>query len=274
MRTVWFLLVVSVLGFSAPALAAKRTASVSTLVRQAQQLYAKGRYAQAARKLEQAQEISPHPRLVYNIARAYDQAGELEKALDAYQQYVASTEGTDPTLLKRSALAIDRLRGLLDARAKRQRETDAEQARLKAQAEAAKERAQEQSQAAAQARAQAEAQAQADVEAHAKSASRARLFSYVAGGLAVAGLATGVGFGLSAKSAKNDFENAGTVELKQSYQSTTKSRALLADLGFGVAIAGAVSAYLLWPKHPDRMQAVVVPTAGPNGGGAAVEVSF
>ena len=272
MRTLWILLALAAVGLSAPAQAARP--SVSTLVRQAQRLYAQGRYAQAAKKLEQAEAISPHPRIVYNIARAYDQAGELDKALDYYQQYVGSSEGTDPVLLKRSALAIDRLRGLLDARAKRQRETAEEQARLKAQADAAKQRAEEQAEAAARARAEAQAQAQADAEAHAKSIARARTFSYVAGGLAVAGLATGVGFGLAAKSAKNDFENAATVEQKQSFQSTTKSRALMADLGFGVAIAGAVTAYLLWPKHADGMQAVVVPTAGPHGGGAAVEVSF
>src|SRR5947209_1819516 len=92
---------------------ATRRERTTALIREGERLYQSGQYKQAAETLIKAQALEPDPRLVYNIARAYDQAGELDLALDYYQRYVNSTEGTDPTLLKRSALSIERLRGLL-----------------------------------------------------------------------------------------------------------------------------------------------------------------
>lgn len=254
-----------------PALARSPRAEANALVRQAQRLYERGRYRDSAETLEKAQTLAPDPRLVFNIARAYDQAGELEKALDAYQRYVGSPNGTDPTLLKRSSLAIDRLRGLIDQKEKARAADEAAQRHLQEQADAAKRRAQEQAEAAAQARAQADAQARAQAEAQAHAESRNRTLAYVAGGLAVAGLGTGIVAGLSARSAKNDFSDAQTVEDKESFRSSTQHRALIADVGFGVAIAGAVTAYLLWPKHSS---VTVAPVVGSSGGGAAMQVRF
>src|SRR4051812_12608315 len=112
-----------------PAQAARK--SVNTLVHEAERLYQQGRYHDAAERLKEAEALSPNPRLVYNIARAYEQAGELNLALQYYQQYVNSPEGTDPTLLKRSSLAIDRLHGLITE----QNASAAEQEKLKAQAD-------------------------------------------------------------------------------------------------------------------------------------------
>jgi hypothetical protein len=254
-----------------PALARSPRAQASTLVRQAQKLYQRGKYHDAAETLEKAQALAPDPRLTFNIARAYDQAGELEKALDAYQRYVGSPRGTDPTLLKRSSLAIDRLRGLVQKREEARKADEAMQRHLQEQADAAKRRAQEQAEAAARAQADAEAQRRADAEAQAHAASRNRTLAYVAGGLAVAGLGTGIVAGLSARSAKSDFTAAQTVEEKESFQSTTQHRALLADVGFGVAIAGAVTAYLLWPK---QSSVAVAPVVGTSGGGASMQVRF
>jgi hypothetical protein len=268
------LLPLALAGWMAAAPALARTsprAQVNSLVHKASRLYARGKYAAAAETLEKAEAIAPDPRLVFNIARAYDQAGELEKALDAYQRYVGSREGTDPTLLKRSALAIDRLRGLIEQRQKAKAADEAMQRHLKEQAELQRRRAEEQARAAAQARAQAEEQARAQAEAQASAESRNRILAYTSGGLAVAGLATGIIAGLSAKSAKSDFENAATVEAKKSFESTTQHRALIADVGFGVAIAGTVAAYFLWPKHH---QVTVAPMVGTDGAGAAVGVSF
>ena len=253
-----------------PAQAARK--SVPTLVREAERLYQRGRYTEAAEKLKEAESISPNPRLVYNIARAYDQAGALDLALQYYQQYVNSPEGTDPTLLKRSSLAIDRLHGLIAERDARRKQAEAEQEKLKAQADEARTREQAQAEAAERARQEQEAQAQAVAEARAHSEARAKTASYVLGGVGVVGLGVGIACGLSSRSAKNDFTNATTVEQKQSFETTAQHRALYADLGFGVAIASAVSAYLLWPKG--AAHTTLVPTAGPNGGGVALEGSF
>ncbi|TSC25079.1 TonB-dependent siderophore receptor [Corallococcus sp. Z5C101001] len=41
-------------------------------------------------ELEEAYNIKPHPSVLYNIARAYQDAGRLDEALDAYKRYLAS----------------------------------------------------------------------------------------------------------------------------------------------------------------------------------------
>ncbi|RKH08306.1 TonB-dependent receptor [Corallococcus sp. CA047B] len=41
-------------------------------------------------ELEEAYKIKPHPSVLYNIARAYQDAGRLDEALDAFKRYLAS----------------------------------------------------------------------------------------------------------------------------------------------------------------------------------------
>jgi iron complex outermembrane receptor protein len=56
------------------------------------ELIAKGRYDAAVEELKRANEILPHPNVTYNIGRAYLEAGNLEQAVAAFRDYVA----TDP----------------------------------------------------------------------------------------------------------------------------------------------------------------------------------
>src|SRR5262245_51344628 len=67
----------------------------SSWIKEGERHYAAGRFLEAAEALLKAHKLEPNPRLTYNIAKAYDQAGELMGALNYYQQYVASKEGTD-----------------------------------------------------------------------------------------------------------------------------------------------------------------------------------
>src|SRR4051794_10001770 len=67
-------------------------------VKEGEKLYQAGKYREAAEALIKAQNLEPNPRLIYNIARAFDQAGDVVTALQYYQQYVGSAEGTDATL--------------------------------------------------------------------------------------------------------------------------------------------------------------------------------
>jgi outer membrane receptor for ferrienterochelin and colicin len=53
---------------------------------------AASRFDQGVAELETAYEILPHPAVLYNIARAWRDAGELERSLDAFRRYLA----TDP----------------------------------------------------------------------------------------------------------------------------------------------------------------------------------
>jgi outer membrane receptor for ferrienterochelin and colicin len=47
-----------------------------------------GRYEDGIGELQKAYEILPHPNVLYNIGRAYAEAGELEKAVEFYKKYI------------------------------------------------------------------------------------------------------------------------------------------------------------------------------------------
>ena len=264
---------------------AANKAKLNALVKEAEGHYAAGRYKQSAETMIEAYIYGPHPRLIYNIGRAYDQANELDLALEYYQRYVSSPEGTDPTLLKRAALSIDRLRGLMAQRDETKKREAEEQARLSAEAQAQRERAEQEALAKQRAEEQLRAQEAAAIEERGRVRARNRTLAFVAGGVAVAGLGTGTAFGLSANGAKGQFRDAQTVAEKQTLQSTTRTRALIADAGFVVGAAAAVTAVLLYPKGADepevRTQTEVVASASrpsflifPTLNGAGVEVRF
>ncbi|WP_371823553.1 TonB-dependent receptor domain-containing protein [Myxococcus sp. CA056] len=54
-------------------------------------LIGKKDYDEGIAELEQAYAIKPHPNVLYNIARAYQDAGRTAEALDAYKRYVTSS---------------------------------------------------------------------------------------------------------------------------------------------------------------------------------------
>jgi outer membrane receptor for ferrienterochelin and colicin len=47
-----------------------------------------GQYDKGVEELKAAYDILPHPNVLYNIARAYAESGDLEKALETYRQYL------------------------------------------------------------------------------------------------------------------------------------------------------------------------------------------
>ncbi|HEX8440681.1 TonB-dependent receptor domain-containing protein [Archangium sp.] len=53
-------------------------------------LIAQGQYDQGIAELEAAYVIKPHPNVLYNIARAYQDAGRVNEAVDYYQRYLAT----------------------------------------------------------------------------------------------------------------------------------------------------------------------------------------
>ncbi|MCP3062185.1 TonB-dependent receptor [Myxococcus sp. K38C18041901] len=53
-------------------------------------LIARKEYDQGIAELEQAYAIKPHPNVLFNIARAYQDAGRSAEALDTYRRYLAS----------------------------------------------------------------------------------------------------------------------------------------------------------------------------------------
>lgn len=76
--------------------------------RQGMELIAQGQPKEGAARLERAWELLPHPNVLYNIGLAYMDAGEPEKAKDAFRRYLASRPD--------DGSAVERLLLLLEAR--------------------------------------------------------------------------------------------------------------------------------------------------------------
>jgi iron complex outermembrane receptor protein len=75
------------LSVARPALADARTEARAHF-RKGMEAIAAGRYDEGIPELEKAYEILPHPNVLYNIARAHAEAGDLEKAIDYFRRYL------------------------------------------------------------------------------------------------------------------------------------------------------------------------------------------
>jgi hypothetical protein len=89
--------------------------------------------------------------------------------------------------------------------------------------------------------------------------------AWITGGVGVALLATSVGFGISTRSSYQDCEESEACS--RSELDDVKSRALYADLSFGLALGAGVATGILWWMSGDGENAVGV---APTGDGAAV----
>ncbi len=250
------LVLLSTLALAAP----KPSGTAADWIRAGERAYQSGKYVEAAEALKKAHALEPHPRLLYNIARAYDQAVDTESALEYYQLYVSANEGTDPVLLKRSALAIVRLRS---AQAKDQAEAKdqaAERTRLTAEAEAAKRRADQEAE---EKRKAAQRQAELELEMAQMATKRNRILSFVSAGVGAVGLGTTIVMGVNALSTANAARATDPVPAnKPELVATAQRQALIADIGLVVAAAGGVTAFLLYPKGnaEESASAALVPT--------------
>jgi tetratricopeptide (TPR) repeat protein len=269
-----FLLSLSLMLTSSPAWA-ERAKSPSALVKEGERLYNAGKYREAAEVLKKAQEAQPNPKLLYNIARSYEQAGDLRSALTYYQQYVGTKEeDAEPLLLKRSALAIDRLRVLIEKEDKAEAEAEAERKRLQEETEAAQKKAEEEKAAARRAEEASRQQQLAEQQRALAAYKRSRLVAFGLGGLSAASVGAGIFFGLQARDARETFDKATNIESKQSAADDTRGKAIIADIGFGVGLAAAIGAIITYPKEGPPAEGEVRVTLAPRGAGAGVEVSF
>ncbi|MGZ3459320.1 MAG: hypothetical protein ACXU86_12555, partial [Archangium sp.] len=103
---------------------------------------------------------------------------------------------------------------------------------------------------------------------------RMQVTSVALGGVALVGAGVGTVFGLKARGARADFDTATELDTKLAARTATRSNALLADIGFGVGLASAAAAVLLYPKQPVPPPGQARLTAAPQGAGAGLEVSF
>lgn len=91
--------------------------------RRGRELYAEGRYREAAVELERAQVLDPtSPNLVFNVARVYELLGELEKSIAFYRRFLRVLPEDETAERARIEATLRRLEG---ARGEVQRPTDA-----------------------------------------------------------------------------------------------------------------------------------------------------
>ncbi|HZU85420.1 MAG TPA: tetratricopeptide repeat protein, partial [Polyangiaceae bacterium] len=86
-RRIAALLVGAVAVWSGPSRADERTEARAHFKR-GMAAIADGRYEAGIAELKKAYEILPHPNVLYNVARAYLDVGDLENAIAYYRRYL------------------------------------------------------------------------------------------------------------------------------------------------------------------------------------------
>jgi len=84
------------------------------------------------------------------------------------------------------------------------------------------------------------------------------------GGVAVVGLGVGIGFGLSTRSKYNACDDD-IVACKDDKRDSIRTRAAIADVGYAIALGGAITAAILYATSGRESQLIISPT---DGGGA------
>jgi tetratricopeptide (TPR) repeat protein len=244
------------------ALAANPKATV--LAKDAERLYKDGQYKEAAKLLEEAYQLEPNPKFLYNQARAFDQAGELQPSLATYRRYVSlPSQDTEPDLVKKANLSMDRLRQLIARQEADQRLRDAEKSRLEKEAADARARANAEAEKAKRQKADFEARERAQSESQKNSVGTRKIAAFVVGGFGLAAIVTGTVFGLLSNGSKQAFRNAELLEDKRARQAATVTQSWVADISFGVGILSAVAAVVLFPKSdPDGLTVALGPVPG------------
>ena len=258
------------LSIAANAIAANPKASA--LAKDADRLYKDNKYKEAAETLKQAYDADPTALYLYNIARAYDQAAELELSLEYYRKYVGSpSDETQPDLVKKANLAMDRIRTLVARGSADKQVRDAEKQRLEEDARKAEARADAEANEARKQRREFEAKEKVRKDAEEKRVNVRKLAAYATGGVAVVGLGMALGFGVATNTNRVAFTKADTLTGKVQYENATRTTAAVADVSLLVGLAAGVAAAILYPKGGEEAEksVTVVLAPIPGGGGMA-----
>lgn len=85
------------------------TAKARAAFQWAQRLYKEARYASAIEKFEEAYRLKPHPSILFNIGRCYEQLGEIPRALRSYRDYLkAMPDAKDKEQVTNAILNLER----------------------------------------------------------------------------------------------------------------------------------------------------------------------
>lgn len=237
------------------------------------QLYQEGSYEAAILAFQESYELSKLPALLYNIGNAYEKIGDFANARKFLDQYRAYAPEKEREKLSRRLQNLDL----------RIREAD-EKARLEREKQAAETKQPDKDPNQVQPQPQPQPQPEQPKQ-------QDRVFGPAAialTGVAVVGLGLGVGFGVSAQKQRDlalesCSETAGgstyCLDAAQSALDRQRTRALGADISFGVAGAAAIAliaviAVKASRKSRTEQRAAVAPTFSRAGAGLALGLRF
>ena len=85
----------------------RRRATAQAAFNAAVRAWREGDYARALDDFRRAQELSPHPATLFNVARAEERVGHIGAAIEAYEEYLrAAPEATDAAEVRRTIAAL------------------------------------------------------------------------------------------------------------------------------------------------------------------------
>lgn len=229
--------------------------------------YDSGNFELALERFETAYELSERPQLLYNIAVAHDRLDHKAEALGFYERFLEALPQSSRAELASSRAAVLRRSTAADAAA----EAAADAAR-----EAEARRAAEEAAATDSATATAD-EANAELAVTEEEASGGSLAGPIASfGVAGAGLVTFAVAGIITMGRHGDCEDNGCTA--DDLDAVDRS-ALIADIGLGVAIAGAATGLILLltrdsGEEENTSSATLVPTVTTNSAGLFYRSSF
>ncbi|MDO9018995.1 MAG: tetratricopeptide repeat protein [Deltaproteobacteria bacterium] len=85
----------------------RRRAEARAAFEAAEQAWRESDYPRALAGFRRAQELSPHPATLYNVARAEEQVGHVDAAIEAYEAYLrAAPEASDADEVRRTIASL------------------------------------------------------------------------------------------------------------------------------------------------------------------------
>jgi hypothetical protein len=214
-------------------------------------------YDGAVALFEQAYEVDPQPNFLFNVGRVYEEAGNLEKAVEFYAKFVKQP-GVDLTSRETALERLKVLRAIVQETTEKPPEKEPEPEVKPVE----------------------EPKPQPNpVDEDAK---RKRKVMRAAGfGLTGVGAAVMIGGAVVGGLAQGDFNKAGDAELPADSQPLldgAKSKALTADILLGVGgavlLTGVILVAVGFSKPKKTQRVAVTPSFGPRGGGGVLRVRF
>jgi len=237
---------------------------VDAIVAQAVEKFQAKEYDEAAALFEQAYELSPEPNYLFNIGRVYEQAGNLEKAVEFYARFVKEPE----VELGAREVALERLRvlrGVLEETSEKpppEEEDPVDEVADPTEPEDPPP----------------DDPPPEDPEDAPKKPNPLRITGFVLLGVGVGAVAGGGALGGIALGHENDLNTLNTLETRDDAVTKGKRSALVADILFGVGgamlVTGVVLVAVSYAGKNKSRRAAVAPTLTRRGAGIAAEVRF